>query len=52
MDKMKETLNTVPEDKDSFFENIFCTNNEHELFYLINYINVSQSENLYSKIVK
>ena len=52
MDKMKEILNTVPEDKDSFFENIFCTNNEHALFYLMNYINVSQSENLYPKIVK
>ena len=39
MDKMKEILNAVPEDKDSFFENIFCTNNEHALFYLMNYIN-------------
>ena len=39
MDKMKAILNTVPEDKDSFIENIFCTNNEHALFYLMNYIN-------------
>ena len=53
MDKMKEILNIVPEDKDSFFENIFCTNNEHALFYLMNYINkCSQSKNLYPKIVK
>ena len=39
MDKMKEILNIVPEDKDSFYENIFCTNNEHALFYLMSYIN-------------
>ena len=39
MDKMKEILNAVPEDKDSFFENIFCTYNEHALFYLMSYIN-------------
>ena len=51
MDKMKAILNTVPEDKDSFIENIFCTNNEHALFYLMNYINKcstkrkSQSQN-------
>ena len=43
---MKAILNTVPEDKDSFIENIFCTNHEHA------YINVSQSENLDPNIVK
>ena len=41
MNKMKAILNTVhvPEDKDSIIENMFCTNNEHALFYLMNYIN-------------
>ena len=53
MDKMKAILSTVPEDKDSFIENIFYTTNEHALFYLMTtLINVSQSENLYPKIVK
>ena len=33
MGKMKAILNTVPEDKDSFIANIFCTSNEHALFY-------------------
>ena len=38
MDKMKSILNTVSEDKDSFIENTFCTNNnEHALFNLIYY---------------
>ena len=36
MDKMKEILNTVPEDKDSFIENIICKTNEHVLLYLLN----------------
>ena len=44
MDKMKAIQNTVPEDKDSCFENIFCTNNEHAFFYLMNYINPQTSK--------
>ena len=38
MDKMKAVLNTVPEEIDSFIENIFCTNNDHALFSLLNFI--------------
>ena len=38
-DKMKDILNTVPEDKDSFIENIFSTKNECATFYLLNFIN-------------
>ena len=41
MDKMRAILNTVPEDKDSFIEKIFCTNNERAIFYLLNSINKS-----------
>ena len=44
MDKMKAIQNTFPEDKDSCFENIFCTNNEHAFFYLMNYINPQTSK--------
>ena len=45
-------VNTVLKDKDSLIEKIFCTNNEHALFYLLSFINFSQNENRHPKIVK
>ena len=45
-------VNTVLKDKDSLIEKIFCTDNEHTLFYLLNFINFSQNENRHPKIAK
>ena len=41
MEKMKAILNTVPQDKDSIMEKIFCTNNEHALIILYNKLHLN-----------